>query len=88
MFPVELFGVKINPANCVQNIYIWRSYFYHIRDLQCIHLHLDKVTLIVQIYLQVLLCLAALNIAIHICQAFPTLTSPIFNVFKIDWPAL
>ena len=35
-----------------------------------------------------LLCLFVSIIAIHFCMVSPTLTSPNFNVSRIDWPAL
>ena len=56
MFPIELFGVKINPAKSTRNLgvifdnnftffshksAVCSSCFYHIRDLWCIRRHLD-----------------------------------------------
>ena len=50
----------------------------------------STVTLIwiMQNYLQLLLCLVVLIIAIHYCMVSPTLTSLHFNVFRIDWSAI
>ena len=56
MFPIELFGVKTNPAKSARNLgvifdknFIFSSHisavcsscFHHMRDLRCIHCHLD-----------------------------------------------
>ena len=41
---------------------------------------------IVQNFLQLFLSLVILIIAIHLCMVLQTLTSPNFNVFRIDWP--
>ena len=84
MFPIELLGVKTDPAKSARNLgvicdknFTFRSHisavcsscFYHMRDLQCIHRHLDLGS---TNYLQLLLCPVVLIIAIHFCLVSPT----------------
>ena len=101
LFPVELFGVKTNPANLLGILgiifdnFTFRSHIttvcrsYHPFTISGI-CGAFTVTLIwiAQNYLQLLLCLVVLNIVIHFCMVSRTLTSPNFNVFRINWPAL
>ena len=99
MFPIELLGVKTNPAKCARNLMVifdknftFRSHisavcsscFYHIWDLGVFAVTL---ILIAQNYLQLPLCPVFLIIAIHFCIVSPTLTSQGFSVFRLDWPA-
>ena len=94
MFPIELFGVKTNPAKFARNLgvifdknftfcshisAVCSSWLYHMR-----HLRLFAVTLIwiVQNYLQLLLCPLVSIIVIHFCTVSPTLTSLGFSFQK------
>ena len=101
MFPVELFGVKTNTAKsawnhgvifdknvifCSHVSAVCNSCFYHIGICGVIAI---TFIWIVQNYLQLLLCLVVSIIAIHFCMISRTLlTSPNFNVFRIDLRAL
>ena len=91
MFPIELLGVKTNPAKSARNLgvifdknFTFRSHisavsnscFYHMRDLWRIRHHLD---LEVQNCLQLLSCPAVSIIAIHFCMVLLTLTSQGFT---------
>ena len=60
------------------------SCFYHIQDLGCTchYLDLNRPKLLASG------CLVAFITAIHFHLVFHTLTSPIFNVSRIDWPIL
>ena len=98
MFPVDLFGVKPNPAKSDRNLGVifdkyftfrWHisavcsSYFYHMCSVFTV-----TWIWILQNDLQMLWCVAILIIAIHFCQVLQTLTSPKFNVFIVNWSAL
>ena len=87
MFPIELFGVKINPAKSTRNLgEIWlcaAHALFLIWDLRCIHHYLA-----LQNNLKWLLCLAVSIIVIHVCVIMRTLTSPNFNIFRTDWTEL
>ena len=91
MFPIELFGVKPNPAKSAWNLgvifdlnFTFRSHisavcsscFYHMQDLQRIRLYLHLDS---ANYLQVLLCPVVSIIAIHFCMVSLTLTSQGFK---------
>ena len=58
---------------------------HYIRDPQCIQRYLDLDS---ANYLQLPLCLIISNISIHSCMVSRSLTSPNFNVFRINRPAL
>ena len=101
MFPIELFSVKTNPAKSAWNLgvifhknFTFRSHvsavssscFYHMRDLRLIHRHLDldgAKSLATALESGHLDCCNSLS-----CMISRTLTSPNFNVFRIDWPTL
>ena len=87
VFPIELLGVKTNPAKSARNLrvifdknFTFRLYvssvcsscFYHMWDLWRIRNHLDLDS---AHYLQLLPCLAVSIIAIHFCMVLLTLTS-------------
>ena len=102
IFPIEILGVKTNPSNSAGNVGVifdktftfyshlspvCISWFYHIRDLRLIRRYLDLDNYL-QNYLQMpLLCLAVSIIINRFWQVLRTLTSPNFNVVRIDWPA-
>ena len=94
MFPIELFGVKTNPAKFARNLgvifdknFTFRSHisavcsscFYHMRDLWRIHRHLDLDS---AKYLQLLSCPVVSIIAIHFCMTLPTLPTLTSQGFK------
>ena len=98
MFPIELLGVKTNPAKSSRNlgvifdkIFTFRSHisavcslcFYHKRDLRRIRRHLDLDS---ANYVQLLSCLVLSIIAIHFCMVLMTLTSQGFSLYRINWP--
>ena len=66
---------------------VCRSCLYHIWDLQLIHHYLDLKNHL-QNDLQMRWCLVTLITAIPFCLVLQTMTSPNFNVFRIDWPML
>ena len=95
MFLFEVFGVKSNSANSAGNLGVTlekMSPSAHISAVcsSSMIYGIFAITLIwmVQNYLQMLLCLPILSIAINFCQVLRTPTAQNFNVFRIDWPAL
>ena len=97
IFPVELFGVKTNPAKLFgimgvifDKKFTFRSHtsavcssgIYCIQQHVCFYLDLDTAKLLAKP-----LCLAISIIEIHLCSVLQTLTSANFNAFRIDWPA-
>ena len=91
MFPIELLGVKTNPANSARNLgvifdknFTFRSHisivcnscFYHMRDMRRIRRHLDLDS---ANYSLLLLCPVVLIIVIHFCMVLLTLTSQGFT---------
>ena len=87
MFPIELLGVKTNPAKSARNLgvifdknFTFRSHisvicdscFHHMRDLRRIRRHLDLER---ANCLLLLSCPVVLIIAIHFCMVLLTLTS-------------
>ena len=99
MFPIELYGVKTNPANLLRilgwfstnilpSTHIYQQSVAHVFTI-CRICGIFAVTLtwIVQNYLQMLLRPVMSIIAIHFCIVSLTLTSYSFSMFRIDWPA-
>ena len=99
MFPIELLGVKTNPAKSARNLgvifdnnFTFRSHisvvcnscFYHMRDLRCIRRHLDLDS-------AKLLATAFVSGHLDYCNSLlygiMTLTSLGFSVYRINWPA-
>ena len=99
MFPIELCGVKTNPAISARNLeVIFDENFTfpsHISPVYsscftiCGICGVFAVILIwiVQNYMLLLLCPVISIIAIHFCTVSPTLTSLGFSLFRTDWPA-
>ena len=90
MFPIELLGVKTNPAKSVRNLgvifdknFTFRSHisvvcnscFHHMRNLRRIRRHFDLDSAILLYYLLLLSCQVVLMIVIHFCMVLLTLTS-------------
>ena len=101
MFPIELFGVKTNPAKSTWN----REVIFEKKNSPSTHMYpqcpahafticricgVFAITLIWILlnYLQLLSCLVVSIITIHFCMVSWTLTSPNFNAFRIDWRTL
>ena len=99
IFPIELLGVKTNPAKSARNLAVifdknftsrshistvCRSCFYHMRDLWRIRRHLDLDSV-------KLLATALVSSRLDYCNSLfivsPTLTSLGFSVFRTDWSA-
>ena len=101
MFPVQLFGVKTCPGKFPWNLRVIfdKNITFH-SHISCLYVAraftisricgIFAITLIwiVQNYLQLLLCLVVLIIAIHFRMVLQTPTFPNFNVFRTVWPAL
>ena len=99
MFPIEVLGVKTNPAKSARNLgeifdnnftfhshitVVCRSYFYHMRDLWRIRRHLDLDS--AKLLATALFPVLSI-IAIHFCMVLLALTSQGFSVYRINWPA-
>ena len=98
MFPIELLGVKSNPAKSARNLgvifdknftfrshisVVCNSWFYHMRDLRRIRRHLDLDS---AQFLATAPCPVVLIIVIHFCMVLLTLTSLGFSMYRINWP--
>ena len=100
MLPIELLGVKTNPAKSARNLrIIFRQKFrLSLAYITCLHLmflsHARICVMfsftfigIVQNHLQLLLCPVVSITAIQFCTVSSTLTSLGFSAFRTDWPA-
>ena len=96
MFPIELLGVKTNPAKSACNLgvifdknFSFRSHISAHALTICGICGIFVVTLlwIVQNSLLLLSCPVVSIIAIHFCMVLLTLTSQGFSVYRINWPA-
>ena len=100
MFPIELLGVKTNPAKSARNLgvifdknFTFRLFIYQQSVAHALTIcgicGVFAVTLIwiVQNCLQLLSCPVVLIIAIHFCMVLLTLTSQDFSMYRINWPS-
>ena len=65
---------------------IYQQSAVHAFTICGIHVFTSTLIWIVQNYLQLLLCPVILITKIHFCMVLPTLTSPNFDIFRINWP--